>query len=40
VAAFKEVTARYPYDLLIGDESYEIDAALGWPPASRAYSPA
>ena len=28
VAAFKEVTARYPYDLLIGDESYEIDAAL------------
>src|ERR671911_1883978 len=28
VGAFKEVTARYPYDLLIGDESYEIDAAL------------
>jgi hypothetical protein len=28
VAAFKDVTARYPYDLLIGDESYEIDAAL------------
>jgi Glycosyltransferase family 28 C-terminal domain len=32
VAAFKEVTARYPYDLLIGDESYEIDAALDEQP--------
>jgi predicted glycosyltransferase len=28
VAAFRYVTARYPYDLLIGDESSEIDAAL------------
>jgi UDP:flavonoid glycosyltransferase YjiC (YdhE family) len=32
VAAFKEVTARYPYDLLIGDESYEIDGVLGDQP--------
>jgi hypothetical protein len=32
VAAFKEVTARYPYDLLIGDESYEIDTALDEQP--------
>jgi predicted glycosyltransferase len=29
VAAFEEVTAKYPYDLLIGDESYEITMALG-----------
>jgi hypothetical protein len=28
VAAFEEVGAKYPYDLLIGDESYEIGAAL------------
>jgi deazaflavin-dependent oxidoreductase (nitroreductase family) len=32
VAAFEEVTAKYPYDLLIGDESYEIDAALSDQP--------
>ena len=32
VDAFKEVSARYPYDLLIGDESYEIDVALGDQP--------
>jgi UDP:flavonoid glycosyltransferase YjiC (YdhE family) len=35
VAAFKEVTARYPYDLLIGDESYEIDVALSDQPALK-----
>jgi UDP:flavonoid glycosyltransferase YjiC (YdhE family) len=28
VATFEEVSAKYPYDLLIGDETYEIDAAL------------
>src|SRR5829696_6325971 len=28
VATFEEVSARHPYDLLIGDETYEIDAAL------------
>lgn len=28
VAAFEEVHAGYPYELLIGDETYEIDAAL------------
>src|SRR5215218_2483981 len=32
VAAFKVVTARYHYDLLIGDERYEIDAALDEQP--------
>ena len=32
VATFEEVSARYPYDLLIGDETYEIDAALGKQP--------
>jgi predicted glycosyltransferase len=32
VSAFEEVTAKYPYDLLIGDETYEIDAALGKRP--------
>jgi hypothetical protein len=35
VAAFREVTARYPYDLLIRDESYEIDAALDEQPALK-----
>jgi UDP:flavonoid glycosyltransferase YjiC (YdhE family) len=28
VATFEEVSANHPYDLLIGDETYEIDAAL------------
>jgi predicted glycosyltransferase len=28
VATFEEVSARHPYDLLVGDETYEIDAAL------------
>src|SRR5215211_2362851 len=28
VATFEEVSARHPYDLLFGDETYEIDAAL------------
>jgi UDP:flavonoid glycosyltransferase YjiC (YdhE family) len=28
VATFEEVNATHPYDLLIGDETYEIDAAL------------
>lgn len=28
VATFAEVTARHPYDLLVGDETYEIAAAL------------
>jgi len=28
VAAFKDVTAKYPYDLLIGDASFEITMAL------------
>ena len=28
VATFEEVSARHPYDLLIGDETYEIAAAL------------
>ena len=28
VATFEEVSARHPYDLLVGDETYEIAAAL------------
>ncbi|HET7271594.1 MAG TPA: glycosyltransferase [Rubrobacter sp.] len=28
VAAFEEVSAKYPYDLLIGDEAYEVTMAL------------
>lgn len=32
VAIFEEVSANYPYDLLIGDETYEINAALGKRP--------
>ena len=28
VATFEEVSARHPYDLLVGDETYEIDMAL------------
>src|SRR5215207_8947493 len=28
VATFEEVSVKYPYDLLIGDETYEIDVAL------------
>src|SRR5829696_1752980 len=32
VATFEEVSARHPYDLLIGDETYEIDMALGKRP--------
>jgi predicted glycosyltransferase len=32
VAAFKEVSNQYPYDLLIGDEAYEITMALGNQP--------
>jgi hypothetical protein len=34
VAIFEEVSAKYPYDLLIGDETYEINAANG--QATRA----
>jgi Glycosyltransferase family 28 C-terminal domain len=32
VATFEEVSARHSYDLLIGDETYEINAALGKRP--------
>jgi len=32
VATFEEVSGKYPYDLLIGDETYEIDAALAKRP--------
>jgi predicted glycosyltransferase len=32
VAIFEEVSTNYPYDLLIGDETYEIDMALGKRP--------
>jgi UDP:flavonoid glycosyltransferase YjiC (YdhE family) len=32
LATFEEVSARYPYDLLIGDETYEIDTALAKRP--------
>jgi UDP:flavonoid glycosyltransferase YjiC (YdhE family) len=32
VATFEEVSAKYPYDLLIGDETYEIDMALAKQP--------
>jgi predicted glycosyltransferase len=32
VATFEEVSAKYPYDLLIGDETYEIDTALAKQP--------
>ncbi|HEX5911501.1 MAG TPA: glycosyltransferase, partial [Rubrobacter sp.] len=32
VAIFEEVSSQYPYDLLIGDETYEINAALGKRP--------
>ena len=32
VAAFEEVSAKYPYDLLIGDETYEIAGALSERP--------
>lgn len=32
VSAFEEVTARYPYDLLVGDETYEITTALSKRP--------
>jgi UDP:flavonoid glycosyltransferase YjiC (YdhE family) len=28
VSTFEEISARHPYDLLIGDETYEIDMAL------------
>jgi hypothetical protein len=28
VSTFEEVSARHPYDLLVGDETYEIDMAL------------
>jgi predicted glycosyltransferase len=28
VAAFEQVSTKYPYDLLVGDETYEIDVAL------------
>jgi len=32
VATFEEVSAKYPYDLLVGDETYEIDMALAKRP--------
>ena len=32
VAIFEEVSAKYPCDLLIGDETYEISAAMGKRP--------
>jgi UDP:flavonoid glycosyltransferase YjiC (YdhE family) len=32
LATFEEVSDRYPYDLLIGDETYEIDMALAKRP--------
>lgn len=32
MAAFEEVSAKYPYDLLIGDEAYEITMTLGKRP--------
>jgi UDP:flavonoid glycosyltransferase YjiC (YdhE family) len=32
VAIFEEVSAKHPYDLLIGDETYEINAALAQRP--------
>ena len=35
VAAFRQVTARYPYDLLVGDEAYEIAGALVKHPELR-----
>ena len=35
VATFEEVSATYPYDLLIGDETYEIDAALDKRPEQK-----
>jgi UDP:flavonoid glycosyltransferase YjiC (YdhE family) len=35
VSAFEEVTAKYPYNLRIGDESYEIDVALSDQPALK-----
>ena len=35
VATFEEVSADHPYDLLIGDETYEIDMALADRPALK-----
>src|SRR5215204_5095782 len=35
VATFEEVSANHPYDLLIGDETYEIDMALADRPALK-----
>src|SRR5918995_5263300 len=32
VSTFEEVSVKYPYDLLIGDETYEIDMALDKQP--------
>ena len=32
MAIFEEVSAKYPCDLLIGDETYEINAAMGKRP--------
>ena len=38
VAIFEEVSAKYPYDLLIGDETYEINAAMGKRPELKKAS--
>jgi len=32
LVTFEEVSDRYPYDLLVGDETYEIDMALAKQP--------
>src|SRR5215216_3202982 len=32
VATFEEVSAKYPYDVVVGDETYEIDMALAKRP--------
>jgi predicted glycosyltransferase len=35
VAAFRQVTARYAYDVLVGDEAYEVAGALAKHPELR-----
>ena len=39
VAAFEQVAARYPYDLLVGDESYEVAIALARRPELKNGAP-
>ena len=39
VAAFEEVTATHPFDLLVGDESYEVSIALGKRPELKKGAP-